>query len=201
MRFNPLPLVVGHWRGLSNIDRDGAYVGGDAVTRTILVVGSAGVGAAVWHWQVSFSAPTAILSGFSLLSGVLLSVFAQLASMRVRLTDSPDESVRRRVLKDSLDESVSHVLLAALLGLVASTVIVISMAVTDPIPPAQPEIAGVWAIILAVVGVYEMLLLVMLIPRLYSAYTRVNDVSPEIDGHGAGKLKGHAAALPGQPQP
>ena len=198
MRFNPIALLVGHWRGLSNVDNNGDYIGGDILSRSLLLAASAGAGAAVWFWDVSFSAPAAILSGFALLSGVLLSVFAQLASMRVRLTDSADESKRRRVLKDSLDESVSHVLLAALLGLLASAAIVISMAVEDPTPPAQPQICGPWAIMVAVLGVYEMLLLFILIPRLYSAYTRANDVAPEIDGYGPGKLKGPTAAFPGR---
>jgi hypothetical protein len=167
----------------------------------LVVVTSVGAGAAVWWGNVSFSSPPGILSGFSLLSGVLLSVFAQLASMRNRLTDSSDESTRIRVLKDSLDESVSHVLLAALLGIVASVVVVVSMAVENPIPPAEPEIRGIWAIAVAMLGVYEMLLLIMLIPRLYSAYTRANDVSPELDGHGPGRLRGHVAAIPGQDGP
>ncbi|SKS10192.1 Uncharacterised protein [Mycobacteroides abscessus subsp. massiliense] len=186
MRLDPSPLILGHWRGLSNVDEHGEYKGPDYVTRTILVLSSALAGVAVWYFHVSFAAPTALLSGFALMSGVLLAVFAQLATMRVRLTDRDDDSRSRRVLKDSLDESVSHVLVAAFLGVLASGVIVVAMSVTHPISPAQPEIEGPWAITLAPLAVYEALLLVILIPRLYSAYTRVNDVARELNGYVGG---------------
>ena len=196
MRFNLVPIVKGHWKSLANVNKLGEHVGADVVTRSVLGVLS--VGAAVWVYlaDVAFAAPAALLSGFALLSGVLLSVFAQLASMRIRLTDSNDSSNRTRVLKDSLDESVAHVLVAALLGLLASMTIVISMAMYEPPVPAataglaaetgrspDPEIVGWPAVVVAGIAAYEALLLVMVIGRLYSAYTRVNDVSPELDGH------------------
>lgn len=196
MRFNLVPIVKGHWKSLANVNKLGEHVGADIVTRSILGVLS--VGAATWVYlaDVAFAAPAALLSGFALLSGVLLSVFAQLASMRTRLTDSNDSSNRTRVLKDSLDESVAHVLIAALLGLLASVTIVVSMAMYEPpipeapagvavapAPSSGPEIMGWPAVVVAAIATYEVLLLIMVIGRLYSAYTRVNDVSPRLDGH------------------
>ncbi|QFG08101.1 membrane protein [Gordonia phage PCoral7] len=198
MRFNIFPLLRGHWRGLTVVNKVGEHAGADVLTRLALVVLSSGAAAWVWFADVRFAAPAALLSGFALLSGVLLSVFAQLASMRVRLTDAENTSNRRRVLKDSLDESVAHVLIAAILGLVASVTIVISMAMyrpelvaapnpkDPPVPVAtDPVIAGWPAAVVSAVGVYEVLLLLMIMARLYSAYTRVNDVSDLLDGHKA----------------
>lgn len=196
MRLSLVPIVKGHWKSLANVNKLGEHVGADVVTRSILGVLS--VGAATWVYlaDVAFAAPAALLSGFALLSGVLLSVFAQLASMRTRLTDSNDSSNRTRVLKDSLDESVAHVLIAALLGLLASVTIVVSMAMHEPptpqaiagvavapVPSPGPEIMGWPAVVVAAIATYEVLLLIMVIGRLYSAYTRVNDVSPKLDGY------------------
>lgn len=81
--------------------------------------------------------------------------------------------------KDSLDESVANVLLAALLGLASCVIVVIAMSIGDP---QSPKIAGVPAILLGAFGTYELLLLLAVVRGLYSAYVRVNKVSDELSG-------------------
>ena len=180
MRFNLTPLLIGHWRGLSNVDNQGKITGGDYLARGTLIVISAGAGGAIAWRHVQFAAPEAFLSGFALLSGVLLGVFAQMASMRLTLTEQHDESFRREALKDSLDESVAHVLIAAMLGLLSCVIVVIAMAMSHD--PTKATITGIPAILIGIFGTYELLLLVIVIRSLYSAYVRVNKISHELSG-------------------
>jgi hypothetical protein len=180
VRFNPAPVLIGHWRGLSNVDKQGQITGADYVTRCTLVVVSGGIGGLIAWKHVEFAAPTAFLSGFALLSGVLLGVFAQLASMRLKLTEQRAESNSRQALKDSLDEAVAHVLVAATVGLANCVIVVIAMSTAAD--PLKPVIAGVPAILVGALGTYELLLLVIVIRQLYSAYVRVNKVSDELSG-------------------
>jgi hypothetical protein len=179
VRFNLAPVLVGHWRGLSNVDHQGKITGADYAARATLVIVSGGIAGFIAWKGIEFAAPAAFLSAFALLSGVLLGVFAQLASMRLKLTEQDDESGRRQVLKDSLDESVAHVLVAAMLGLACCVIAVIAMAIGDP---KQPTISGIPAVFLGALGTYELLLLLIVIRALYSAYVRVNSVSEELSG-------------------
>ncbi|MGV0695870.1 hypothetical protein [Mycobacterium paraintracellulare] len=179
MRFNIGPILAGHWRGLSVVDKHGQLKGPDYAARITLVVGPTLVGVAIWHWKTTFNAPGALLSGFALLSGVLLTVFAQLAGMRLKLNDQDDESDRRQVLKDSIDEAVAHVLVAAILGLACSVLVVVAMTMGGP---TQPVVAGVPAILLGAFAAYEVLVLLIVVRGLYSAYVRVNEVSRDLSG-------------------
>ena len=67
-----------------------------------------------------------MLSALALLSGALLSVFAQLSSLRLRLTDRPEERYLD-IERDGIDEAVAHLLFAFLLCIITCALLTIGM--------------------------------------------------------------------------
>lgn len=180
-RFNFLPILVGLWRGLSAPGAQGGAGTPDWVARLVLCFVPIGCVVAMWRFDGSIGAPGAVLSGLALLSGTLLAVYAQLAGLRLRLTDVEYPTARQAVLKDSLDENVAHVLTAVLIGLATCVALIVGMSAMGP--DEAGFLHGWPAAVVAGLGAFELLVLLMVVTSLYSAYTSANDVHDSLDGH------------------
>src|SRR4051794_27896055 len=67
----------------------------------------------VWDWKLA--APDALLTGVSLLAGALVGSFGFIASLRLRLIETQlGHSEEPDAARDSIDESVAHLLAATL---------------------------------------------------------------------------------------
>ncbi|MBB1023332.1 MULTISPECIES: hypothetical protein [unclassified Dietzia] len=181
-RFSVSSLVAAHWKGLTQ-PSNGAPPKPDWVARGVLCVGAFVAMLAGFVTRADLGEPALRLAAFALLTGSLLTVFSQLASFRLKLTEWFDaDDLGHRVEKDMVDESVAHVLFAAVLSLLAAGV----TAVGALLPQSEglfgaiagSVLAGVtFALVYYVVG-----LVVITLPRLYAAYVSVNDVDRSLNG-------------------
>ncbi|WP_135454706.1 hypothetical protein [Mycobacterium sp. DL99] len=133
------------------------------------------------------SAPVPILTAVSLLAGGTLSAFSSLSSLRLKLTEWSDSHDGKDVYRDSLDESVAHLFMVALACVVDAAVLVVGLNVSrgEPGAPRAEAVVGVPAFFAIAITAYVFLAFVMVLPRLYWAYTRMNRVSPRLDGFDA----------------
>lgn len=179
-RFSVLDLLRGHWKGLRNrtygktvsSKRDLGAVSVLLGVPLIVLV------AALWRgWKLSDS--EALLNGVSLLVGGLLAAFGQMAAWRARLTRRRDgRTVSDRPARDSIDEAVAHILWAVFISLVELVLLVIAANTTDA---AGSSPAALSAFIYAA-GTYLLLLLLLVLPKLYQAYDKANDLDDEMSG-------------------
>ncbi|MFJ1767837.1 hypothetical protein ACIOD2_46475 [Amycolatopsis sp. NPDC088138] len=82
-----------------------------------------------------------------------------------------------------LDESAAHLLLGALISAVNAAILVLGMNVG----PKHDEVAGVWCAIACGLGCYVLLMFFLCLPRMYSAYVELNNVSDSLSGFSKGK--------------
>ncbi|WP_169165159.1 hypothetical protein [Cellulomonas taurus] len=171
-RFDISAVIRGHWKSLSFGE---AGVGKDRLAHVVFL-GVPGVLAALTlalRWELN--QPAALLTAVALLISGALSVFAQMVGLRARLAERDGEWVERR--REGLDETVNHLLAAVLVAIVDAIVLVVGMNVggTGHVP---------WYIAWAAIFLtaYLGLLLLVCVPRLYSAYTTTFSVPPHLDG-------------------
>ncbi len=186
-RFNLSPVFRGQWKSLSQGSGEGArpdWVARAAVFGVPLV---AGVTGGVARWQLA--SPGVLLTAVALLAGTSLAVFAQLSTLRLKLTEwrTSRGSQADDVDKEALDESVAHLLAATMVCLIDVVVLVVGIMATPTPDHPEPGAAGpplpLWASTVAItLSAYIALVMVMLIPRLYSAYNRPNHVAEHLDG-------------------
>jgi hypothetical protein len=181
-RFNLLPLLRGQIKGLTLGTRPGYhpdYVALAILYGVPLILG----GLAGWkNWNLS--APTPLLTAVSLLAGGTLSAFGSLSTLRLKLTEWSETHDGRDVYRDSLDESVAHLCMVALACVADAAVLVVGLNVSRGAPrtPLADAIVGVPAYLSIAITAYIFLAFVMVLPRLYWAYTRMNRVSRHLDG-------------------
>lgn len=179
-RFSILPIFRGHWRGLTNDLADGTTAPDWPVRITLVAVAAAVlVCSYILGWQIA--SPSATLSAMALLSAGLLGVFTQLSSLRIRLTDRPDEAWLD-VERDGIDEAVAHVLFAFLLCISSGALLVIGMNLVAWYRPGTPELDRWWSGPVLAIGAYIVMTFLILVPKLYAAYTEMNSVRNELNG-------------------
>lgn len=182
-RFVLSSLFRAHWKGLTLNEPESTSPPADKVARWILVGGSSVAALLAGVCRADLGEPSLRLAALALLTGSLLTVFAQLSSLRLKFTEwFPAGEQGHRVEKDMIDESVSHVLFAAVLSLFAAGVTVASAIVTAPSGWAGEVLRGISAGLTVGLLYYIVALVVMTLPRLYAAYVAVNDVSSSLDG-------------------
>lgn len=181
-RFSLAPILRGHWKGLTNDTNEGE-VKADWGSRTLLIAvpGLLIAATLVFRWQVS--SPSAILSAVALLSAGLLGVFTQLSGLRVRLTERKEEEWLD-VERDGIDEAVSHVLFSFLLCIFTCILLVIGINVagSEIQLPASEFLRSCWSALVFATTSYIVLTMIILVPKLYSAYTEMNEVKDELNG-------------------
>lgn len=179
-RFSLRSVLSAHWKGLSKPTEGDQQPEPDYAARLVLVIAAPLAGLAVGVLQFALTSPAIIVAALSLLTGSLLTVFTQLSTLRLKLTEWYDlDDVEHRPNKDAIDESVAHVLTAALLSLTATVVAVAATVLSDQnLPALKGAVAGVVVALMT----YVLLLLLMLIPRLYGAYVAVHDVEDRLNG-------------------
>jgi hypothetical protein len=141
------------------------------------------VPACIWDWKLA--APDDLLTGVSLLAGALVGSFGFIASLRLRLIETQlGHSEEPDAARDSIDESVAH-LLAATLGCVLNAVaLVIGMNVSVD---DKGALIGFWAAVAIALSAYVAVVFYMLVTRLYAAYVHVARPRANLDG----TVRGH----------
>lgn len=182
-RLDLRPILRGHWYGLT----DGRTTGDepDWLTRGILLATVLLVPVGLWG-DFQLAAPGPLLSGVALLAGALVGSFGTMTTLRLKLADIADvDDEAMGPERDLLDESVSHILLAALVAATDAAVLVIGTNVTA----AGAPVTGFWAALAIALSSYLVLLFVLILPRLYSAYVQINNVRPGLNGNRRGRVR------------
>lgn len=184
-RFSIVPVIRGHWKGLTNDRPDGTTKPDFATRCALLVIPLAIAGCTLWFgWQIT--SPAATLSAIALLSAGLLGVFTQLSGLRVRLTERQDEEWLD-VERDGIDEAVAHILFAFILCIATSALLVVGMNSIPPSPNTDGNVvpqllSKCWSAPILAIASYILLTMFILVPKLYSAYTEMNEVRNELNG-------------------
>ena len=177
-RLNPFYLYRGHWKTLSDYRKlkpRAAWV-----LRVFLLVVPVAVGLWFGACNGELKSPDAILAGLALLAGALLAAFAQLASWRLRLTQRQKQLPNvERVDRDALDETSAQLLVAAYESALATVALVVAMNVEAS---SSGAISGWWAAGAVALSIHVVLIFLVAIPRLYSAYVSINGVREELSG-------------------
>ena len=177
-RFNLIPVVRGSWKGLS----DSNYKA-DRFARIAIVLLPVGLFGGMLTFDGRLAAPTPILTAVSLLAGGMLSTFTHLSTLRLKITEwlaSPDvDDDFLRDEREMLDESAAHLLTGAVVCALTASFLVLGMNVAQN---EEGAITGFWAALSAAASAYVLLLFVMAVPRLYSAYVDINKVSHNLSG-------------------
>lgn len=177
-RFNFIPVLRGHWKGLT----DGRYTPPrpDVVARLSLLVPVA-VFVLMLLKGGRLSTPGALLTGVALLAGGMLSAFTHLSTLRLKVKEwvGSSEASRYEVEKGMLDETAAHLLTGSLLCALDAASLVIGMNVSVT---RAGHLYGFWAALAAAISSYVLIIFVLLVPRLYSAYVEMNDVHPDLNG-------------------
>lgn len=184
-RLNFAPIFRGHWKGLTN--GVGAEGGPDWTVRGAIIILPIGTTVVAYFLEWRFAAAAPLLAGVSLLAGALLSSFTYLSTLRMKIvewTKHEDDSLK--VERSMLDETAAHLLAASFACALDTAVLVIGMNVSGA---AGGAVEGVWAALATGVSVYVLLIFIICLPRLYSAYVQVNDVSDRYSGFVKGRRK------------
>ncbi|MFF5473169.1 hypothetical protein [Streptomyces achromogenes] len=177
-RFNFIPVLRGHWKGLT----DGRYTPPrpDVAARLSLGVPIL-VFLLMWLRGGHLSTPGALLTGVALLAGGMLSAFTHLSTLRLKVKEwvGFSDVSRYEVEKGMLDETAAHLLTGSLLCALDAATLVVGMNVSVT---KDGHLYGFWAAVAAAISSYVLIIFIFLVPRLYSAYVEINDVSPELSG-------------------
>lgn len=129
------------------------------------------------------AAPTPILTAVSLMAGGMLSAFTHLSTLRLKITewlDSPHaEADRFRDEREMLDESAAHLLAGSVSCVITAATLVLGMNLATD---GKGALVGFWAASASAASSYVGLMFIMTVPRLYSAYVRINSVSSKLSG-------------------
>lgn len=175
-RLDLRPILRGHWYGLT--DGRTKTDEPDWPTRIVLLATVLLVPIGLWR-DFQLAAPGPLLSGVALLAGALVGSFGTMTTLRLKLNDIGEiDDAALAPERDLLDESVSHILLAALVAALTAATLVIGTNTTE----ADHPVTGFWAALAIALSTYLALLFALILPRLYSAYVQINNVRPALNG-------------------
>lgn len=183
MRFSPLPIIRGHWRALVDVRTGRA----DKWARMMLLIPFAIAVVGFWR-QWSIGNPAGLLAAIALMAGMLVGAFAQMTTLRLRVEEWAQDHDRDQLHyeRDALDETVAHLLMAVLTSVAAAVLLVALMNLT-PESGLRPWLtaAAIWA------TSYVALLLLLVLPRMYFAYTQAVNVRAPLSGYNKGAMTDH----------
>ena len=114
-----------------------------------------------------------------------MAAFGQLASWRNRLSDKAASGASTRPERDSIDEATAHLLWATWVAVFTTPLLVITAETTgDRFDSGRLEwIPRVTSALSFSLGLYLLLVLGMVVPKLYDAYAKAYKLPAEMDGH------------------
>lgn len=178
-RLNPFFLFRGHWKSLG--DYRSGTTRADWWVRFIVLIVPVGLGLWLFLARGKLADPSAMLAALGLLAGALLAAFAQLATWRLRLTEREDSHKNsERIDRDHLDETAAQLLVASYSSATAALFLVLGMNFSAD---KHGAISGLWAALAVVAASHVVLVFLVAVPRLYSAYVTINGVRDELSGY------------------
>jgi len=185
-RLIPTAIFRAHWKALSNYTTQ--PVKPDYGAR--LVVGLAPIAAGVWAYfgHATLRSPEAYLAALAIFAGGMLAAFTHLAGVRQRLEERKDEwGDADAIDRDAVDETSAHLLVAAYTSGLAAAVLVVGLNLSEQPPEGPTAINGWFAAIAITVMVHVLVVFLIAVPRLYSAYTSAFTVRDALNGQHRGR--------------
>jgi hypothetical protein len=176
MRLSPTAVWRAHLRGLTKHPTGAPDIGARAAVYGLPVLAAV----VAYLLEAKLRQAGVLLAGASLLAGTLLASFGQLATLRGKIAERLEV---RRVALDALDETTAHVLMAVY----AAVLLAATLGTLTSL--SAGAVCGVGAALALGLGTWLLLLVLLIVPRLYQAYTYAFDVSPELDGYNTGPMR------------
>jgi hypothetical protein len=180
-RFNPSDIIVAHLKGLRNRRYDRARPLGvaDRTARVLLYVLPLAGAAAMIIWDGVLAGPDGLLAAAGVLTGAFFMGFSQVAGWRERFTERRNAREASEVhQRDSLDEVIAHLLMA----IYATAALLVDVVVGLNLADDKGNLTGIPAAIAVAIGMYIILLLLVILPKLYTAYAGINQLDDEVSG-------------------
>lgn len=180
-RFNPSDIFLAHLKGLKKrrYDQPRPIGVADTAARVLLYVLPLAACAVVIIFDGTVAGPEGILAAAGIFTGAFFMGFTQVAVWRERFTERRhDRAVAEVHQRDSLDEAIAHLLMA----MYGAMLLVVAVSVGMNFGNSDGELQGPWAGISAGLGLYVVLLLALILPKLYTAYAGINAVDDEMSG-------------------
>jgi hypothetical protein len=187
-RLLPTAIFRAHWKALSDYRRVPPRP--DWGSRIAVVGLPLVTTAAMVRFHGELRSPEAYLAALAIFAGGLLAAFTHLSGVRDRLEQRAGAwGDAEKIDRDAIDESAAHLLVASYMAGVAAALLVLGLNVAPaPIPPATEVVVGGWIGALATGAMTHVLILFLVaIPRLYSAYTTAFTVSDALNGYHRGR--------------
>lgn len=179
MRFSPLLLFDGQKRVLSDYRREKTKP--DMVSRFLLLGLPIVAMITVFFCSEGISSVETLIAGTAILAGTLLAAFGQLAAWRDKLTEYAERYPNiDRLSRDSMDETVTHVLAAAYTSGVATILLTVSSVFELREANDDPLYHGVFLALGIGFAAHAALSFLIAVPRLYYAYASMNRVRKEL---------------------
>jgi hypothetical protein len=181
-RFSARHIWNAHLKGLRNRNfnrPDMSPSAADILARAVLYLVPIKLGVLAHFWGATIAAVDGLLAAAGLLAGGLFMAFTQVAAWRDRYTDRMDRfEDAERPQRYSLDEAVAHILMATY-GCFALVVITL---VGANFSDKQGHLTGLFSALDIGVGSYILLLMLIILPKLYTSYAVTHRVGKDMSG-------------------
>jgi hypothetical protein len=179
-RFSARHIWNAHFKGLKNRNFGGTAAGVADVFARAVLYGAPVALAALAYWRgATIAAVDGLLVAAGVLAGGLFMAFTQVAAWRDRYTERwSRRETSEKPQRYSLDETVAHILMATY-GCFALLVIVL---VGANFANDDGDLVGVFSALAIAVGAYIVLLMLIILPKLYTAYAVTHELDDEMSG-------------------
>lgn len=186
-RFSPFDVWNAHMKSLKNRDfsQDEPVGTPDYVARSVLYGVPLVLGILSFVLDLKIAEPGGLLEVCGILLGAFLVGFSQVASWREKFTarlaaqnaagETDDAELHHRY---SLDEAVAHILLS----MYAVIFLIITILIGTNLADEDGQLHEVPAAFTVYFGALLLILVIMIVPKLYTAYAVVNQVDDEMSG-------------------
>lgn len=181
-QFSPLSVIQAHVAGLKKHTYDydeGRKVEVDVAARLAVLGIPSAVAAAIYYLHWTVGRPEFLLAAAALLTAGFVGTFTQVADWRSTLSARrADRERSEQAVRDTLDIITGHLSAAIYLGTVLVVVLVVgaNFVGSDGTMDVIPSAIAAWF------GTYLVLLILLITPYLYEAYTEINDVDDALTG-------------------
>lgn len=178
-RLSPGPVFRAQWKSLGDYSRPGKPVA-DRAARASLFGLPVVVGVVSGVADLGLRGADAVLAAVALLAGGFLAAFTHLSGVRARLAEREAAwGDAERVHRDALDETSAHLVAASYVSGLETGLIIVLMNVAGD---GNGGIQGSWAAPAYAGLTYLLIVFMITLPRLYTAYAESNSVRSDLNG-------------------